>query len=940
MMLLKDYLPNINKKFKNLNFSGLAFNSKEVKKNYIFIAIKGDKFDGNNYINDAIKNGAKIIISSKFKDQIKNNVIYLKQNNPRQILSYLSSKIFNKLPENLIAVTGTNGKTSIANFYYQILKQNKKKVAYFGTLGISGESNIENTSNTTFDPIKIGKNLINLEKKKINNVILEASSHGLKQHRLDGLKFDVGIFTNLSRDHLDYHKTLKDYLNAKLILFKKLMKKDSVAIFDEDTKYSKILKNICNKNKIKKLTIGKSNSDLLIKNHSIIDNKQELSFLFNKKNYHLKTKLIGKIQIKNLLMSILAASNSNIKLNKILKSVENIKAVPGRLEKVGNLKNNSIAILDYAHTPDALETCILNIKEHFKHRKINLVFGCGGDRDKSKRSIMGRIANNLCDKIYLTDDNPRTESPKKIRNNIKAKILKSKLVEIPSRKKAIEKAIKDLRSDEILIVAGKGHENYQEYKTKKFFSDKVCMIDAIHKKNKKLSKNLKVNIINEYLDKKINNNFLINRASINSKEVKKNNIFFGIKGKNIDGNKFADEALKKKASICILEKNYSKKNPRKIFVKDTLKTFSNLSCIIRKSLGTPIVAITGSAGKTSLKELIGQSLNTLIPTSYSKKSFNNQYGVPLSLFNIDKKHKIGVFEIGMDKRGEIHKLSNLIQPNIGVITNISYAHIKNFNSIKGIAEAKAEIIKNITIGGKIILNADDVFYSFFKERALNRGLKIISFSIKNKSDFQFIDNKKNRIKKIIEIKANNKIYKFKINKDLYNYKLNLAAAIAVISNFINIDKLNKNIFKDYIHPSGRGNLKKIKIKKKTIQIIDESYNSNPLSLKFSIEKFDKIETRNAKYLLLGDMLELGKFSKKLHSDIANNINKTQISKVYVYGKDIIYTFNKLRTQKKGKILKSNSEILRFINNEIHNNDYLMVKGSNSTGLNEIIKKLN
>ena len=391
-MLLKDYLPNINKKFKNLNFSGLAFNSKEVKKNYIFVAIKGDKFDGNNYINDAIKNGAKIIISSKFKDQIKNNVIYLKQNNPRQILSHLSSKIFNKLPENLIAVTGTNGKTSIANFYYQILKENKKKVAYFGTLGISGKSHIENTSNTTFDPIKIGKNLINLEKKKIDNVILEASSHGLKQHRLDGLKFDVGIFTNLSRDHLDYHKTLKDYLNAKLILFKKLMKKDSVAIFDEDTKYSKILKNICNKNKIKKLTIGKSNSDLLIKNHSIIDNKQELSFLFNKKNYNLKTKLIGKIQIKNLLMSILAASNSNIKFNKILKSVENIKAVPGRLEKVGNLKNNSIAILDYAHTPDALETCILNIKEHFKHRNINLVFGCGGDRDKSKRSIMGRIA--------------------------------------------------------------------------------------------------------------------------------------------------------------------------------------------------------------------------------------------------------------------------------------------------------------------------------------------------------------------------------------------------------------------------------------------------------------------------------------------------------------------------------------------------------------------
>ena len=220
-------------------------------------------------------------------------------------------------------------------------------------------------------------------------------------------------------------------------------------------------------------------------------------------------------------MSILAANNSNIKLSKILKSVENIKAVPGRFEKVGNIQNNSIVILDYAHTPDALETCILNIKEHFKHRKVNLVFGCGGDRDKPKRSIMGKIANDLCDKIYLTDDNPRTESPKKIRNEIKSKILKSKLVEISSRKNAIEKAIKDLRSDEILIVAGKGHENYQEYYTKKFFSDKACIIGAIDKKNKKFSKNLKTNILKEHLNKKIRNNFFINQASINSKDLKK-----------------------------------------------------------------------------------------------------------------------------------------------------------------------------------------------------------------------------------------------------------------------------------------------------------------------------------------------------------------------------------------------------------------------------------
>ena len=223
---------------------------------------------------------------------------------------------------------------------------------------------------------------------------------------------------------------------------------------------------------------------MIIKNHSFINNFQEIQFSFNNKNYKFRTGLIGKVQIKNLLMSVIAANQSKIPINKILKTIQNIKAVPGRFEKIGNLYNNSITILDYAHTPDALETCILNVKEQFKHRKINVLFGCGGERDRNKRSMMGRISNNLCDKIYLTDDNPRSENPIKIRQQIKVNISKSKLIEISSRKKAIETAIAELKSDEILIVAGKGHETYQEYKTKKYFSDKECMIKAINKKKK------------------------------------------------------------------------------------------------------------------------------------------------------------------------------------------------------------------------------------------------------------------------------------------------------------------------------------------------------------------------------------------------------------------------------------------------------------------------
>lgn len=939
-MFLKDYFPNLKRRYQKISFSGVAFNSKQVKKNNLFFAIKGKKFDGNRYINEAIKNGARIIISSLKKEKIIDNVLFLNHKNPRQLLSLISYKIFKKKPKNLIAVTGTNGKTSVANFYHQILTLNNKRSAYIGTLGINGKSNYKKVSNTTFDSIQLSKSLDKLKKKKTDNVILEASSHGLDQHRLDGLRFDIGIFTNLSRDHLDYHKTMKKYFNAKLILFKNLMKKKSHVIFDENTKQAQIIKKICNNNNINQFTIGKNSGDLIIKNYLVSGNKQEVTFVLDKKNYSFRTNLIGKIQVKNLLMSLLAAYKSSIPINNILKAIKYIKAVPGRMEKIGSLLNNSITILDYAHTPEALKTTILSIKDQFRHRKIKLLFGCGGDRDKPKRRIMGKIANNLCENIYLTDDNPRSEDPSLIRKQIKIKISKSKLVEIPNRKKAIETAIMDLKSDEILIVAGKGHENYQEYKKRKFFSDKKCMIDAIAKRNKNLSRNLKINILNEKLDKKINKNLIINNASINSKIIKPYDIFFGINGKNFDGNKFADDALKKKASICIIDKNYTKKNPRKITVNNSLKMMTNFSSSIRNSMGIPIVAITGSAGKTSLKELLAQSLDQMMPTAFSKKSFNNKYGVPLSLLNINKKHKIGVFEIGMDKKGEINKLSKLIRPDVGVITNITYAHAKNFNTLKGIAKAKAELIDNISPGGKIILNADDYFFNFLKEKARKKHLNVITFSVSLKSNFQFIKSGKINSQNYITIESNKKRYKFRVKKDLDNYKYNLVAAVAVISNFIKIENLNKNIFYNFIQPSGRGNLKKIKLAKKIINLVDESYNSNPLSLRFSIEKFDNMKTKNKKYLLLGDMLELGKFSKKLHENLAIHVNKTKIDKIYVYGKEIINTYNKIRTQKRGKILYSEKEIMRFIKQEINNKDYLMVKGSNSTGLNKIIQKLN
>ena len=250
-MLLKDYIPNINKKFGNIFFSGISFNSSKIKKNNIFFAIKGNKIDGNNFISIAIKKGSKIIITEKKVKEFQNGILFIHTKNIRKLLSEVSFKIFNRIPKNLIAVTGTNGKSSIADFYYQILKLNNKRVASIGTLGVKSNSLNLDLSNTTIDPIQLGEILKKLKHQRIDNVIMEASSHGLKQNRLDGLKFNSGIFTNLSQDHLDYHKNLNDYLNAKLYLFRNLINKKGNIITDDEIPEFKTINKIAKKKKIK-----------------------------------------------------------------------------------------------------------------------------------------------------------------------------------------------------------------------------------------------------------------------------------------------------------------------------------------------------------------------------------------------------------------------------------------------------------------------------------------------------------------------------------------------------------------------------------------------------------------------------------------------------------------------------------------------------------------
>ena len=943
-MLLGNYFTNIDNSKKKIFFSGISFNSKDIKKDNIFFAIKGNNFDGNKFISIAIKKGSKIIISEKRITNPQKDILFIHTKNIRKLLAEIAFKIYKNKPNNLIAVTGTNGKSSVSDFYFQLLKLNKIKVASIGTLGVKSKNIRRNLQNTTIDPIRMGQILSKLKSQKNNNVIMEASSHGLTQHRLDGLKFSSGIFTNLSQDHLDYHKNFKDYFKAKQYLFENLIRKKGNVITDETLPEFKRIKKIAISRKLKLQVLNNSKNQFQILSHSYRGEKQILKIRYYNLTREINLNLIGKIQLKNILMAIIAAKNSNISLIKILNVLSQLKPIDGRLEKIGKIKNRSKVILDYAHTPDALRICLSNLKEQFPNKKIILLFGCGGNRDQNKRFKMGKIACDYSNEIYLTDDNPRFEDPRKIRDDIKKGIQDTSIKEIPDRKKAISEAIKNLNTGDILLVAGKGHEKTQDFGKKKiYFSDKKIILDCIKLKNTNLSKNFKINIIKEL--SKIKNKIPLvkaDKARINSKEVNKNDIFFAIKGKKNDGNKYIGEAFKNKASLVVVNKVQNKFNSkRQIKVKNTLKFMTEISKIFRQNIDTNIIAITGSCGKTTLKELLGNVLGKISSVSISPKSYNNKFGVPLSLLNLKHSDEFGVLEVGMDKKGEIDNLTNIIKPNVGLITNINYAHAKNFKNIKQIALAKAEIIKNILPNGFVVLNADDSFFKLHKKIAENNNINVISFGIKTKKANVKLFNIK-KVKKAfkIKVKLNDKFKYFIISNNFQSNIYNILSALSVISIYKDVLKLNEKIFLDFRSPAGRGDHSTIKIGNKKINLIDESYNSNPLSLKSALKNYDNIDTKKyRKYLLLGDMMELGSHSKKLHQSIVPLINETNIDKVFVMGKMVREIFDNIVKVKRGRILENKSGIFELIKKDFNNNDYLMIKASNATGFNSIVNNL-
>ena len=463
----------------NTDVKRLISNSRDAQEGDLFVAIKGDHFDGHDFLNYVAGKGVEVVIVEE-PALVRSEIMQIKVKDTRRALSILARNFYNDPSGDirLIGITGTNGKTTVSYLIESILREAQIDTGRVGTIDYRIGDKILEARYTTPDVLTLNSLLSKMVEQNIPYCIIEVSSHGLEQGRVMDLKFNSAVFTNLSHEHLDYHKTLDAYLNAKLKLFEGL-ESSAYAVVNKDTPY---LDDFISRIKSDLITYGiKSNADITTRDLKIGSNGSKVTVCTPQGPINIQTSLVGRHNIYNILAAAAAAVKEGLNADVIKRGIENLKLVPGRMEAIDCGQGFNVFV-DYAHTEDALRNALSAVRAINGNNKLILVFGCGGDRDKAKRPKMGKVAAELADFTIITSDNPRSEDPAVIAKEIKEgfKGTKAKHVVVLDRFKAIEKAVAAADNDMAVLIAGKGHEKQQIFRDRIIpFDDRQVVLEAL-----------------------------------------------------------------------------------------------------------------------------------------------------------------------------------------------------------------------------------------------------------------------------------------------------------------------------------------------------------------------------------------------------------------------------------------------------------------------------
>ena len=973
--------------------SSVHYRAQDVKPGGMFVAIKGIAADGHDFIDEALARGASVIVTQK---PVKKKSIIIEFENTRKALAAISSRLYSNPSEKLflIGITGTNGKTTTAFLIESLLSEAGIEIGVIGTLNYRYSGKTFQNPITTPESLDLQKILAEMLQSGITHVVMEVSSHAIDLDRIDNCRFDLLIFTNLTQDHLDYHGDMNSYWSCKKRLFTQIS--DSVSgngrilavINHNDEKGKELIKQL-------EASLGKPSvlSTGFSKRNGIRPRgiKHDLTGISGKistpdGSFEFKSPLVGQHNLENILCATGVGIVLYLPLNSIKTGIEAVCAVPGRLERIPN-DINRFTYVDYAHTPDALEN-VLSALRSMAMGRIICVFGCGGNRDKAKRPQMGQIAGKLCDLSIITSDNPRTEPPMEIINQIldgtkKATsntympsdlttgFQKKGCVIEPDRKTAIQLSIKVSRPGDIVLIAGKGNETYQIIGNNAIsFDDREEAKTALSKLGDQspeyrshgcpepVTRNSQPETRNpipwttaeiieatggELLLGNFKHSFL--GISIDSRKISEDDLFVAIKGEVHDGHSFTGNVIRHGVSGLLIDRTKTDKLPGKesiksgivcITVNDTTEALGNLAAFNRKRSNVAVVAITGSNGKTSTRKMTADVVSPRFCTLSTSGNLNNLIGLPLTLLNLSLNHRWAVLELGMNRPGEIKRLAEICSPDIGVITNIGPAHLEGLGSLDAVMQAKGELLEKIKPNGTAVLNADDPrllqLADYTSRNVLlfgmgkNAAIRALSVKVKG-SDLSFT-----------LMLPDESILVYLKTPAVFMVSNALAAAAVCYLLGLTIREI-KDGLEDFKPVKARMNILKTG---KGINIIDDTYNANPDSMKEAINTLMSLKGNNRGVLVAGDMLELGEHAESMHRNIGRIAAGSDIAMLYVTGQFAQTVAAGAMDEDMDShdiFTGTKQEILEVITGRLSPGDCILVKGSRGMAMETIVQGL-
>ena len=949
MTAFRDLLPNIEAPadLAHVEVVGLSADSRAVQPGFVFFAVPGAKADGLSFAPAAVAAGAVAVVAEHAPETPLGAPCFVVED-VRAALSRAAARLYPRQPATIVAITGTSGKTSTAAFARQIWARLGHQAAALGTTGVVKPSGATYGSLTTPDPVTLHKTLDELAGEGVTHLAMEASSHGLDQRRLDGVRLSAAGFTNLSRDHLDYHASLDDYLAAKMRLFDTLTPVGQPAVIDADSEIADDVIGYCRQCGLEVFTTGAKGADIKLIDAAAEAGATRVVVEHAGARINLRLPLAGDFMVSNALVAAGLCVATGSKIEDALAALEHLEGAPGRLEKVGE-RDGAPVYVDYAHKPDALEKMLRALRAAATKRLI-VVFGCGGDRDRGKRAMMGEIATREADVVFVTDDNPRSEDPASIRAEILAAAPGAR--EIPGRAEAIDAAVEILRAGDVLVIAGKGHETGQIVGgTVLPFSDHEAARAALAKHTRVATpRSAKaaplwtglglVTPLNARVAGRVPPG--CDGVSIDTRTLVAGDLFVALKGDNNDGHDHVARAFEKGAAAALVDEAHAaalKAVEPLYIVHDTLRALENLGRAARARSGARVIAVTGSVGKTGVKEALKLVLSRAGATHASAASYNNHWGVPLTLARMPAATRFGVFEIGMNHAGEITPLVGMVRPHVAVVTTIAPVHLEYFGSLDAIAEAKAEIFSGLEPGGTAIVNRDIAQYDLLLSRAkASPAVDVLSFGEHEGADARLLDYSPAPEGSLVRATFRGRELTYRVAAAGKHMAANsLAVLLTASAAGADIEAMARALG-EFEAPTGRGQQSRLPAGAGLFTLIDESYNANPASMRAALAILGAadIPARGRRIAVLGDMLELGAESARLHVELAEAIAANRIDIVFAAGPAMRALRDALPAETRGAWADKSADIEDRVLDYIAAGDVVMVKGSNGSRMGPLV----